>query len=185
MRTFKRETLAQLNTDYDIPVATASWTYPINRNQNYHGFHKSNPCEESFMSIAKVVPLLNLSQYQAHPHFLKSTEERWQDYLENLPQISNGKFNIEYVALIKKVRVQLHNFLAHKIMPPDVVEGEDGGLQLVWEKNHYYLSVDVISDKNIEWFFKNEKTGDFWGAEGIALSDFPPEELTKQLAVWK
>ena len=114
-----------------------------------------------------------------------SIETRWESYLEDLPQISQGKFNTEYVALIKKVRSQLHNFLGCPILPPDVAEGEDGGLQLTWEKEHYLLTVDLISSENTEWFFKDRNTGKFWGAEEVAVSDFPPTELLEKLIVWK
>ena len=116
---------------------------------------------------------------------LTSTETRWENYLENLPRISQGKFDKEYVTLVKKVRSQLHNFLGYPILPPDVAEGEDGGLQLTWEKEHYLLTVDLISSENTEWFFKNRNTGEFGGAEEIAVSDFPPAELLKKLIVWK
>ena len=134
-------------------------------------------------------PSQTLLENSWHPLFilkkLNSEEVKWQNYLDNLPQISQGKFDKEYVALMKKVRNQLHNFLKDTMLPPDVVEGEDGGLQLIWEKDHHILTVDLISNENTEWFFKDRSTGNFWGAEEVALSDFPPKELQEKLIVWK
>ena len=96
-----------------------------------------------------------------------------------------GALNIEFVNLLKKIRQQLDDFIGHVMSPPDAVEGEDGGVQLIWEKDNLYLAVDVISSDNIEWFLKDRNTKENWGDEEIALSDFPPEELQKKLKIWK
>ena len=113
------------------------------------------------------------------------TERKWETYLDKIPRMFEGALNIEFVNLLKKIRQQLHDFIGHVMSPPDAVEGEDGGVQLIWEKDNLYLAVDVISSDNIEWFLKDRNTKENWGDEEIALSDFPPEELQKKLKIWK
>ena len=162
----------------DLPIVSED-ILAQNHSESNPILDEHNPSQ----TLLKVEPNL-LSNLLASKK-LTSTETRWENYLENLPQISQGKFNTEYIALIKKVRNQLHNFLGYPILPPDVVEGEEGGLQLTWEKEHYLLTVDLISSENIEWFFKDRNTSNFWGAEEIAVSDFPPAELLKKLIIWK
>ncbi|MCY4523320.1 MAG: hypothetical protein OXB84_01140 [Halobacteriovoraceae bacterium] len=115
---------------------------------------------------------------------LYNTEKRWEVYLKNIPNNSEGVLNAEYVNLLKQIRQKLHDVVGY-MPPPNVVEGEDGGLQLIWEKSNLYLAIDVISYKNIEWFLKDLKTKKYWGDEEIALSDFPSEELQGKLKIWK
>ena len=129
----------------------------------------------------KQVYIVNKNQKIISPVTLHKNELRWRGYLNNLLSISNNHFNSNFVSLLVKVRKQLHNFLGAPIAPPDVSEGEDGGLQLVWERGNLFLSVDVIAPQNIEWFLKNKTTGKYWGAEGLDISDFPPNDLQKQL----
>ncbi len=114
-------------------------------------------------------------------HKLAALELRWREYLDNLPQVSNGQFDFHFIQLLKNVREQLHNFLGHPIAPPDVCEGEDGGLQLAWEKDGLLLSVDILSSDHIEWFLKNQTTGEYWGAEGFSADEFPPSDLQNKL----
>ena len=116
-----------------------------------------------------------------HKNQLTGLELRWYEYLKNLSEASDGRFDFHFAGLLKKVREQLHNFLEHPVDPPDVCEGEDGGLQLVWERGDLHLCVDIIDSNNVEWFLKNQTTGDYWGAEGFGVEEFPPHNLQDKL----
>ena len=105
----------------------------------------------------------------------------WIKYLDQLPENSSNLFDNDFVELLRNIRSRLHNFLNMPIEPPDVYEGEDGGLQLVWDRGDLLLSVDVIDKNNIEWFLKNRKSGGYWGAEGLGVAEFPPSELQSKL----
>ena len=138
------------------------------------------------VSITRSLPALHIVIATSRIQIIESNssenlERRWKDYLSGLPQASNGRFNFDFVTLLKRIRDQLHNFLKFQVDPPDVFEGEDGGLQLVWERKNLLLSVDIIESDNIEWFLKNKETKKYWGFEGISIDNFPPSDLQKIL----
>ena len=183
IRLFAQSTQNDTSSDYTLGPATfKSNTFPLKESASINIYLSFETAKNRHPHYAAI----GTRRIQAiESNGSEKLELRWKNYLSDLPQASSGKFNVDFVTLLKKTRDQLHNFLKFRIDPPDVFKGEDGGVQLVWERKNLLLSVDIIKSNNIEWFLKNKETKEYWGFEGISIDNFPPSDLQKILIFQK
>jgi hypothetical protein len=59
----------------------------------------------------------------------------------------------------------------------------DGGFELVWDREEHHLEIDVLSDRTVEWFYRNRRTEDLAGAD--ATLETISDDLITYLALFE
>jgi hypothetical protein len=88
----------------------------------------------------------------------ESLPREWHSYLERLPD-ANGRLARELWRMLRAAFAQ--------VAVPQAGPVPEGGFQFVWDEGEHHLEIDILADRTIEWFYRNRRTNDVVGDDGI------------------
>ena len=92
-------------------------------------------------------------------------EWRWQLYLEELPTRA-PEVTSAHASLVRRLWEVASAKLGFVLPAPVTQLTNEGSIQLVWDRGHHYVEVDVYPNATVAWFYKNSVTGMLAGSEG-------------------
>jgi hypothetical protein len=73
---------------------------------------------------------------------------------------------------------QLKTQAAGPLLVPDASGGPNGGLLFFWDQGEHHLELEFLADGEVEFFYRNRRTGTLWGADHHNGQPFAEEILS-------
>lgn len=171
---------------YDHPFAPEKNenSYPIVSRWGTEKIDRSNlptyasPSRWSQNITPIIVPDIILITRQLQSENRPANHVLWLSYLAKLSQPGSG-FQPGHIDLVRNI----WTFLCQQIDPhyptPRAGPTSEGAIQLVWDKMQHHLTMDIDSAGTFEWFYKNRKTKELDGQEGVPLDNAHLFELSR------
>lgn len=96
----------------------------------------------------------------------------WSEFLDSLASLE--EYPEEQVRRVQDAWEQLVKQL-EEISPPRAQANEDGGFSMAWDRDEHHLEIEILPSGIVEWFYRNRKTDEYEGDEGIDIDDLPRE----------
>ena len=107
-----------------------------------------------------------------------------RQYIRGLSKSDDRESLISAAVAESALRIwsQLNDWMDDDLAVPDAAPGLNGELVQIWKSRDHYLSLRVGPEEELEFFYRNIKTGQIW-CEGypLELTDLP-EEVRDRLA---
>ena len=102
----------------------------------------------------------------------------WSSFLDNYPLNETIHITKSVIETISIIILSLNSFFEDKLEYPSVFPAEEGGLELTWSMESFFLNVEIVERNNLlnlYWFIKDIRSGDYFGEEFSLEEGIPPE----------
>jgi hypothetical protein len=106
--------------------------------------------------------------------FTADPEQRWLNYLRNLPQ--SGAVS-PFIAASAEQMWRDYQPADGKLPIPDAVATESGGILLAWDRDEHHVEIELMPSGSYDWLYRNRKTASYAGGEDLAFQILVPELL--------
>lgn len=94
---------------------------------------------------------------------------RWRSYLDRIED--RGASPVQ-ARVIRQLWARLQDEIGWEPPLPMAVNGQ-GGIRVAWSRLDWYLGVEIMPLGEVEWFYRNRKTGDVDGTKDEAEAILP------------
>jgi hypothetical protein len=127
-------------------------------------------------SVSRVKVLPTPTGKSAH----RRSADPWSSYLSRLDASDVG-LTPAHAGAVRAVWQDLLDRVGPGLRHPVAEPGGDLGFHFAWAGPDFYLSIDIASDRRLEWFWKDRRTGRSEGDGDDATLTAAPEMLIRKL----
>lgn len=109
--------------------------------------------------------------------------DRLKEHDDFLKAMAQGVISPATAQRARKVWYSLLNRSGHLLPIPAASAGPDGQVFYSWDKGRHHLEVEILPGEEIEYFYRDRETGEYWG-DDVKAADHIPDRAANNLKLF-